>query len=175
MPNDAVEISIGSASITIAAGKVKVSADDTTSGFLEEKIVGGTGITVSVIDVDGVETLRISSTGGVGDANVNTTITPFSYLSGYPLLIRNIPDGYTVTTVRVVITTEFDGTASIKVGSPGRIDCLMLNIDNDPYTQGSYESWPSLTYTGGDQINLYLVTSGSTQGTGVIYATMQVV
>jgi hypothetical protein len=46
--------------------KVKVSSADTTTGYLEEKIVAGTNITITKNNAGGNETLTISSTGGSG-------------------------------------------------------------------------------------------------------------
>jgi hypothetical protein len=66
--------------------KVKVSADDTTSAFLEDKIVAGDNITVTVLNPGADETIRIAVTGGevvtessgpaVGETDVELTGLP---------------------------------------------------------------------------------------------------
>lgn len=45
---------------------VKVSANDTTTGFLEDKIVAGTNITLTTLNDGANETLEISAAGGGG-------------------------------------------------------------------------------------------------------------
>lgn len=52
--------------LTVADGvygnEAKVSSDDTTSGFLEEKVIAGSGITIEVLNAGGDEKLVISTT-----------------------------------------------------------------------------------------------------------------
>lgn len=48
--------------------RVKVSLDDTTPGFLEDKIVAGTNISITTLNAGGNETFEISATGG-GDVD----------------------------------------------------------------------------------------------------------
>ncbi len=44
--------------------KVRVSSDDTSPGYLEDKIVAGTGVSITVNNPGAVETLTIAATGG---------------------------------------------------------------------------------------------------------------
>jgi|GEM_PF-6455432 len=46
---------------------VKVSLDDTTAGYLNGKLVAGSGISLTEVDPGSNETLEISATGGSGD------------------------------------------------------------------------------------------------------------
>jgi hypothetical protein len=52
--------------------KVKVSLNDTTAGYLEDKIVAGTNVTVTELNDGGVETLQISASG-VFTPTINST------------------------------------------------------------------------------------------------------
>lgn len=49
-----------------SAGKAKISGADTTAGFLIDKLVAGTNITLTKNNAGGNETLTIASTGGSG-------------------------------------------------------------------------------------------------------------
>lgn len=62
----------------------KVSANDTTSNYLEEKIVAGTGITIAVVDEGGNETLSITADAPANDglALVSAVDTTAGYLDG---------------------------------------------------------------------------------------------
>ena len=60
----------------------KVSANDTTTNYLENKIVGGTDITVNVLNEGGNEQLEIVATGSSSDVNakVSANDTTTGYL-----------------------------------------------------------------------------------------------
>jgi hypothetical protein len=65
--------------------KAKVSAGDTTPGYLGSKIVAGTGIDLTVLNPGADETLEIAATGGSGDdekAAVSANDTTPGYLNG---------------------------------------------------------------------------------------------
>ena len=49
--------------------QAKVSSNDTTEGYLEDKIVAGTNVTVSVLNEGGNETFRITSTASGGSGS----------------------------------------------------------------------------------------------------------
>jgi hypothetical protein len=64
----------GSTYIQIASGGVKVSSNDTTEGFLEDKVVGASGkIVISTLQEGADEDLQISIGADVFDKTVNTT------------------------------------------------------------------------------------------------------
>jgi hypothetical protein len=67
---------------------VKVTAADTTSGFLNDKIVGGTNITTTVLNPAGNEDLRINWSANIADLN-DVTIT--SVANAQSLIFRS-PD-----------------------------------------------------------------------------------
>jgi hypothetical protein len=52
--------------------KVKVSEDDSQAKYLVDAFVQGTGITLTVVTVDGMKKLQISSSSGGG--NMSTSI-----------------------------------------------------------------------------------------------------
>jgi len=67
--------------LAAAAGtdtKVRISANDTTSGFANGKLVAGTGITLTENNDGGNETLTISETGPVTIARGGTAATSFT-------------------------------------------------------------------------------------------------
>lgn len=51
-------------------GKIKISSDDTTFGYAEDKLVAGTGITLTVNNPGANETITISAPGGATDEQV---------------------------------------------------------------------------------------------------------
>ena len=59
------DLDAGKATINVTAEdiRVKVSGNDLSNGYLAEKIVAGTNITVTELNDGGVETLQISSGG----------------------------------------------------------------------------------------------------------------
>lgn len=58
-------------------GQLKVSAADTTYGYLEDKLVAGSNITLTVLNVGGNEQIQIDATGGGGGGSVG--ISQFAY------------------------------------------------------------------------------------------------
>ena len=64
---------------------VKVSATDTQSGYLADKLVQGNGISLTTESASGVETLRIDSTGVLEDTdNTFTGVNEFTHLIKTP-------------------------------------------------------------------------------------------
>jgi hypothetical protein len=98
----AAEAAQTAAEAAASAGGVKVSANDTTSGPLNGKLVAGSGICFAESNDGGSETLTISASGGaitadttlaVGSGQTYATLTAvMAYLSGY-----RIAPGCTVT------------------------------------------------------------------------------
>lgn len=60
-----------STDITIVDETAKVSSDDTTTGYLSDKIAAGDNITITVLNPGGNEQLEINSTGGGGGAPID--------------------------------------------------------------------------------------------------------
>ena len=98
--------------ITVSGGvdtfKVKVSANDTTEGYLEEKIVAGDNISVTVLNDGGNEDIEISATiSGI----LTTRVIGFVFPSGL-----------------------FVQTGDIKIHSPwnGAIDYVLVTVAGSP-------------------------------------------
>lgn len=103
------------------------------------------------------------------DPNTVITIANFNYATSSPLLIKAVSTNEYVNEVKLVITTVFDGTVTLKVSDPGGSnDRLMKTDENDPTTLGVYSVSPEYTYAGPNNVNLYLSVAGSTQGAGQI-------
>jgi hypothetical protein len=79
---------------------VKVSSNDTTSGFLGSKIVAGSNITVTELNDGGNETLEISSTGGFPTGRVTGLATTgtvnIDWSDGY-FIIGTMTGGINIT------------------------------------------------------------------------------
>jgi hypothetical protein len=109
----------GKATILVSGGagggeQVKVSSDDTTEGYLEDKIVEGDYITLTVLNPGGDETLEITSTasggGGGGDVSIEdeggeitSAVTSLDFV-GDQITATNIGDDVTVTFSGIVVT-----------------------------------------------------------------------
>jgi hypothetical protein len=168
MPNDPIQICFSVPSGGSGDGTVKVTVNDTDAGFLSDKLTAGTGITLTVINPGGDEQLVISATGATSDVNMFLEELVFDYNSVFPLLVQNVHAGYFVHEVRLQVTTAFNGTVTLNVGSPGIVDRLMAATENDPTDVGAFSSWPQFEYAGDDIINLYGSVAGATQGAGLL-------
>jgi hypothetical protein len=112
------------------AEEVKVSSDDAVPGFLEDKIISGTGITVTTLtDSFGFETLEISALGSSTDELVKVTsndTTP-DYLFGK----------VTGTSGKIVITEVNDGgDEDLNINIGGDIFDTAVD-DTDDITEGT--------------------------------------
>ena len=69
-------LDIGCATINVTSEdiRVKVSGNDLSNGYLAEKVVAGTNVTVTELNDGGVETLEISASGGGGGGVFTPTI-----------------------------------------------------------------------------------------------------
>lgn len=89
--------------------KAKVSADDTTSGYLEDKLVAGTGITLTVNNPAGNETITIdASTGGI----YNERFTTDGLTDTYTLSQTPVADSTAVYLNGVRMALDIDYTVS---------------------------------------------------------------
>lgn len=146
---------------------VKVSDNDTTAGTLEDKVVAGTGITLSTLNDGANEQLRISAQAGAGSDD-EEIIFDFDYTTSSPALVATMSPAGTVSGVRMHITTAFDGTADLTVGVIGNTDLLMQTDEIDETLVAAYEVNPAIDLADTDDVNLYLNLSGVTQGSGRI-------
>ena len=90
---DYVDAQVGA----VSGDSVKVSANDTTAGFLNGKLVAGTNITFTENNDGGNETLTIDAAGGAGEtntaSNVGTGDDVFKQKTGTDLEFRTIVEG----------------------------------------------------------------------------------
>lgn len=147
--------------------KVKVSNDDTTASILQDKIIAGTGITLSIINDGANEQLQITAQAGAGSDDEEINV-PFDYTSSSPVFIATVSPEGIVSGAKVYIETPFDGTADLQLGVPGNTDILMQSDEIDETASATYEVSPSLALNNGDVISLYMNLSGVTQGSGQV-------
>ena len=108
---------------------VKVSSSDTTTGYLDDKISDGTGISTTIIigSPGGVETLEISLDASIGDLNDVSLTSPIS--PGYVLSWN----GTTWLPVSVIGVVAGDGISITDFGgSPKTASEISLNICTVP-------------------------------------------
>ena len=96
---------------------VLVSSNDTTEGFLEDKIVAGANITITTLDEGANETLEITSTGSGGGSALEVQDEGVTLTSGVTLL-DFVGGGVTATAVGNAVTV----TIPSGVGGEGEID-----------------------------------------------------
>ena len=115
-------LDIGCATINVTSEdiRVKVSGNDLSNGYLAEKIVAGTNITVTELNDGGVETLEISASGGNTDEQVKVSANDTT--AGY------LEDKIVGTASNISITTLNDGA-----DEDSKIDLI-----NTAVTPGSY-------------------------------------
>lgn len=114
---DVVDEGGGKATITVSGGsgadeKAKVSANDTTTDFLEQKIVAGSNVNITVLNEGANEQLEISSTasGGGGSAievfdegtSLTTDVTSLDFVGG----------SVEATAIGNAVTVTISGTGS---------------------------------------------------------------
>lgn len=102
-------------------GKAKVSANDTLSNYLENKLVSGTGITLTVLNEGGNETIEITSTGGGTEFTDDTfrVIDDIDNTKKLALEVANLTTG----TTRTVSVPDKDGIMALLSD--------LVNVKND--------------------------------------------
>jgi len=124
---DTIETVVDAHTTTIAAlsagSGVKVSSDDTTVGFLDGKLLAGTGISLTVGSPAGNETLTIANTLSIAISRINKTHTdsPYTVTVGNcnglvvltntgatAQLIMSLPAGADGLRVRAIVTAAYD-------------------------------------------------------------------
>jgi hypothetical protein len=131
---DVIDDGGGKATVVVSSGtaldsfEAKVSSNDTTENFLENKIVAGTNVTIAVQDEGANETLEISASGGGGSdlevkdegSTLTSTGTSLDFV-GPSVVATNVGDDVTVTISGAIVDVPtFRGTRlwSTGVASP---------------------------------------------------------
>ena len=116
-------LDIGCATINVTSEdiRVKVSGNDLSNGYLVEKVVAGTNITVTELNDGGVETLEISASGGATDEKVKVSANDTT--AGY------LEDKIVGTASNISITTLNDGG-----DEDSKIDLINTAVTPGTYT-----------------------------------------
>jgi len=100
--------------------QAKVSSADTTSGYLESKVVAGTNVTITKLNTGGNEQLQISSTGGGASVyEYAFTLPPAATLADRFALVEGLPSGWTLATAATAGIGEFSNAAETLVITHG--------------------------------------------------------
>jgi len=127
------DLDAGKANITVnvdaANDKVKVTSNDTEANYLDDKLVAGSGITLTEINDGGIETLEISAPGSTTDEKVKVSSNDTT--AGF------LEDKIVGVTNKIVVTTLNDGgdeDTQINIGS----DIFdKSSDDSDDITEGA--------------------------------------
>ena len=114
---------IGCATINVTSEdiRVKVSGNDLSNGYLADKVVAGTNVTVTELNDGGVETLEISASGGATDEKVKVSANDTT--AGY------LEDKIVGTASNISITTLNDGG-----DEDSKIDLINTAVTPGTYT-----------------------------------------
>ena len=106
--------------------KVKVSSDDTTEDFLENKLTEGNNITITVIDAGGNEKLEIASISGVTDHGILTGLGDDDHSQYLNEARHDITTRHTLGSV--VPHDSLNNLSNVLINSP--VDGETLTYDN---------------------------------------------
>lgn len=126
--------------------RVKVSSNDTTSGFLTDKLVAGTNITLTENNDGGNETLTIASTGGIANsiATVNAGAGTFNATG---------EDSFDIIGGTGISTTITGDVLTIVNDSPNVDQNLWETITGDSGSTTANTTTDNLTIAGGPGIS----------------------
>lgn len=93
---------IVSSTVTDTNDKAKVSSNDTTAGYLNGKLLAGTGITLTENNNGGNETLTIAASGGGGSSDI-------TYYTPTLADVENTTDEVPILEVTIPANTWLDG------------------------------------------------------------------
>lgn len=125
---------------------VKVSANDTTAGYLNGKLVAGTGISLTENNNGGDETLTITNNAPNVDQNVFTT---FSVAGQNDVVADTTTDTLTlVAGTNITITTDA-ATDSITITGANQLQNIFETVAADTGTAVADTTTDTLTISGG--------------------------
>lgn len=119
-------------------------------------------VTVGEVGPPGPQGAAGSGSGGV--------VLEFTFGDATPRLITTVAANKTIFRAFLNIEVPFNGTSpSLKIGSTATPDDVMLESENDPTIQASFETHPSRVYGSSTQVFLTIVPGGgTTQGRGQV-------
>lgn len=142
-------------------GQLLVSPQDTTPGYLQDKLAEGRHITLTKNNAGANESLTIATDTAIRRAWIN-----FTYLNAAPVLITTLPAGAWLSEVQVYIDAPFDNAFVASVGVPSVNDFFMAGNENDTSAEGAYTKLVNYPALGSTEIYLYTPNPGATQGAG---------
>ena len=139
--NTAVSNNVDVSTNTSERNKTLVSSTDTTSGYLSEKIVAGTNVTISTLNSGVNEQLEVS-VPNVGEANtissVGTGVSLVSGKVGVDLQVKSLVAGTNITITDNGDSVTIDSTASSGGSSSWIVDRYLdgeVYVTNLPYVR----------------------------------------
>lgn len=133
---------------------------------------------VLIITARETTTVKIAAAGPQGPQGIagqsGGTIEPIAFAFGDASGVIYTPTvAGTVTVVRLVITTAFDGVgAALALGTTADHDCIMAADENEPTAEFEFEITADKHLALGEGVRIDITPGGSpTQGAGLVYIT----
>lgn len=141
--------------------KIKISPQDTTPGYLENKLLAGRHIALTKNNAGANESLTVVSDPASRRAWVN-----FTWLNTAPALVFTLPAGAWLSEVQVYVDAPFDAPFVASVGVPSANDFFMAGNENDTSVEAAYTKLVNYPALGATDVYLYVANSGASAGAG---------
>lgn len=142
-------------------GQLLISPQDTTPGYLQDKLLAGPHTTLTKNNAGANESLTVAT-----DPALRTVRLDFTWLIPNPQLIATLPAGALLKDVIQTIDAPFDGDYIARIGIPGDVGLFMAAADNYPAASGVYITSPNYRCLDITEVYLFTTHSGATQGAG---------
>ena len=146
----------GSGTIGTIPNKVKISGADTTTGYLENKLVAGTNITLTKNNTGANETITISASGGGGGGTPCTTTAlsiQYNAAGSFGCVSKVTSDGTNLSLVSInalfvdsVDTTKKFRFVTSSIGTGITRDITVPNVSGTLITTGNLRHHYSRNY-----------------------------